>query len=83
MFDTLLFICAICEREIRDHPKRTGRYRQIEPICSYCLHVWAKEPMHGAFMDRRIAAQINALALSISTTAYQKQNPIPANWRDL
>ncbi len=83
MFDTLLFTCAICEREIRDYPKRTGRYRQIAPICSYCQQVWAKEPGHGAFMDRRIAAQIGALASCLSAVAHQKANPIPSRWREL
>lgn len=80
---TLLFTCAICEREIRDYPKRKGRYRQVAPICSYCQQVWAKEPGHGAFMDRRIAAQIGALASRLATLAYKKEHPIPANWRDL
>lgn len=83
MFDTLLFTCAICAREIRDYPKRTGRYRQVGPICSYCQQVWSKEPGHGAFMDRRIAAQISALASVMSCEAYNKANPIPQNWREL
>lgn len=83
MFDTLLFTCAICEREIRDYPKRTGRYRQIAPICAYCMKVWAVEPGHGAFMDRRIAAQIGAVASRLATLAYSKANPIPSNWREL
>lgn len=80
MFNTLLFTCAICDLEIRDYPKRTNRWRQVAPVCSYCQQVWQKEPGHGAMMDRRITAQIGALASCLSATSHQKQNPL--HWRN-
>lgn len=76
----LLFTCALCERDIYDWADRKGKYRQIDPICNYCVSVWGKEPSHGAFMDRRIAARLLAAADKLATEAYRKQNPI--YWSD-
>lgn len=78
MWDEFLFRCALCERDIRDYPHRPINRRQIEPICNYCMHVWGREPSHGAFMDRRIAARIGAVADKLATEAYCKQNSL--NW---
>lgn len=71
---TLLFVCACCEREVRDYPTgRSGRDRAIPPVCRYCERTaWRSKVMAGAFMDRRIAMQIGALAESLCAEA---------NWR--
>lgn len=65
MYDTLLFHCAICEREIRDFPNRNGRDRHLEPLCRMCEHTWTEgtgHPNDGAMMDRRKALQVLALS---------------------
>lgn len=72
MFDTLLFNCAICEREIRDYPHRSGRDRHLEPICLRCEREWTErtgKPKDGALMDRRKALQILALSNSLCNAA--------------
>ena len=76
MFDTLLFHCAICEREIRDYPNRNGRDRHLQPVCRFCESQWNERvgKIHtGAFMDRRKAMQINALAAALHNAAGAKQ----------
>lgn len=73
-FDTLLFTCAVCEREVRDWPGRNGRDRQIAPVCRYCESQWPDcVPKAGAFMDRRKAAHLSALANALSGKAHTKQ----------
>ena len=75
-FDTLLFCCAICRREIRDYPNRNGRDRHLAPICRLCEGQYNErtgKPKGGSFMDRRKALQINALAECLRGAAYAKQ----------
>ncbi|GEL44283.1 hypothetical protein MEX01_48740 [Methylorubrum extorquens] len=73
-FDTLLFVCAICEREVRDYPDRNGRDRHIAPICRGCESRWPdRPPQAGAFMDRRKAAHLSALANCLNNTAHIRQ----------
>lgn len=72
MFDTLLFRCAICEREVRDYPDRNGRDRHLEPLCRRCESFWAErtgKPRDGAMMDRRKAAHVLALSVAIHSEA--------------
>ncbi len=70
-FDTLLFVCAICEREIRDWTGRNGRDRHVAPVCRLCEDRWAGAvPKAGAFMDRRKAAQVSALANALNGKAH-------------
>lgn len=75
-FDTLLFRCAICEREARDYPNRNGRERHLSPVCRVCEWRWTertRKPLGGAFMDRRKAMQIAALAEALHSAAMQIQ----------
>lgn len=72
MFDTLLFHCAICERDVRDYPDRKGPDRQIAPICRYCEREWTEhtgKPEGGTFMDRRKALRVCALSNALRNTA--------------
>ena len=76
MFDTILFCCAICQREIKDYPHRNGRDRHLKPICRMCEGSWNERVGKingGAFMDRRKAMQINALARAIENAAHNRQ----------
>jgi len=75
-YHTLLFRCAICEREVRDYPNRIGRDRHLEPLCLYCEGEWTKGKgkIHvGTFMDRRKAMQIHALSEALISKAYMMQ----------
>lgn len=70
MFDTLLFECVVCRREVRDYPNRDVRDRHLEPICRYCEGEYSETaPKAGAFMDRRIAKRISALANALHCKA--------------
>lgn len=70
-FGDLLFRCQICQHDIVDIP-RNGRERHLRPLCQYCERSYCdRKPTHGAFMDRRLAAQISALANALSGEAYQ------------
>lgn len=74
----LLFNCAICQRDIRDYEFRKGRDRHIAPICKYCEGEYGdRAPMAGAFMDRRLAVQVSALANALNSRAHM------INWRRL
>jgi hypothetical protein len=76
MFDTLLFVCAICEREVRDYPNRRGPDRSLDPVCRYCEKYWTErvgKPAFGSFMDRRRAMQVSALSEALHTKARHKQ----------
>jgi hypothetical protein len=67
---TFLFVCAVCEREVRDFPCRNGRDRHLPPLCRYCEgHYSDQAPNGGAFMDRRKAIQISALAEALHGNA--------------
>jgi hypothetical protein len=58
-----LFDCAICERPVVDYPFRNGRDRHLAPVCRSCEgHYSDRVPNAGAFMDRRKAAHLSALA---------------------
>lgn len=72
-FDTLLFNCAICQRDIRDYPRRNGRDRHVEPICRTCESHWTGgigKPKDGAMMDRRKVLHILALSNALGNTAH-------------
>ncbi len=69
----LLFKCAICEREVVDYPDRKGRDRHLAPFCRFCEgHYSDTVPKAGAFMDRRIVAQLSAIANALTGEAYAK-----------
>jgi hypothetical protein len=71
-FDTFLFCCAICERDIRDWPNRKGRDRHVEPICRICERWWTErtgKPQGGSMMDRRKALHLLALSNALHNTA--------------
>ena len=71
-YDTLLFRCAICERDIRDYPDRDGRQRHLEPVCRMCVSTWTQgtgSPRDGAMMDRRKARHILALSNALHNAA--------------
>lgn len=78
MFDTLLFQCAICNREVRDWPNRSGRDKHLNPLCRGCEHRYSERtgrPRHGAMLDRRKAMQLLALADALhGEAASQKWN---------
>jgi hypothetical protein len=72
MWDTLLFRCAICERDIKDYPNRNGRDRHMEPVCRMCERSWTEgtgKPQAGAMMDRRKSLHVLALANALRNTA--------------
>lgn len=69
------FICAVCERDVDMRwNRRNGPDRIVPPICPYCeRHYGSRGPQAGAFMDRRKAVQISALAEALHTeAAHQK-----------
>lgn len=72
-FNTLLFTCAICSHAVRDWPGRDGPAKQVSPICGACEQQYGlTTPMPGAFMDRRRARQIKALAEALSSAAHMR-----------
>ena len=76
MFDTLLFRCALCERDIKDYPNRNGRDRHLEPVCRLCESMWTEgtaKPKHGAMMDRRKALHVLALSNALHNAAALSQ----------
>lgn len=69
-----LFTCAICRRDVVDYPDRNGRERHLAPLCRFCEGYYGdRKPMAGAFMDRRLAVQISALASALTGEAHSKQ----------
>jgi hypothetical protein len=71
-FGDFLFVCAICESEIRDFPNRNGRDRHLSPVCRYCEGFWTErvgKPSGGSFMDRRKAMHILALSEALHSKA--------------
>jgi hypothetical protein len=71
-FHDFLFLCVICESEVRDYPHRNGRDRHLSPICRYCEGFWTQrvgKPSGGSFMDRRKSMQIFALAEALHSKA--------------
>jgi hypothetical protein len=65
-----LFTCVICERAVRDWSGRSARDKHLSPTCKYCEQTWGAKVAGGAFMDRRIAAQIHLLAGALNATAW-------------
>lgn len=66
-----LFDCAICERPVIDYDCRKGKDRQLPPICRGCERSYSdRSPTAGAFMDRRKATQISALAEALNCAAH-------------
>ncbi len=58
-----LFTCVSCQRDVIDYAFRNGRDRTIEPLCLYCERAYSERlPQAGAFMDRRLAGQLAAMA---------------------
>jgi hypothetical protein len=65
-----LFDCTVCERPVTDYNNRGGRDRSIAPICMYCEKTYGdRAPNAGAFMDRRIAVRLSAMANALRSTA--------------
>lgn len=69
-----LFDCVICERQVVDYPDRNGRDRHIAPICRSCeSHYSERAPESGAFMDRRNAKRLSAIAEALCGTAHRME----------
>lgn len=71
-FDTLLFRCAICQRDIRDYPGRFPQAAHLKPICRMCERSWTErtgKPKGGTMMDRRKAMSVAALATALECEA--------------
>ena len=65
-----LFNCVVCRRDIIDFPNRNGRERHIDPICRLCEREYGERVPHaGAFMDRRIAFRLSAIANALHNQA--------------
>jgi hypothetical protein len=65
-----LFFCSICNRDVFDFASRNGRDRHIPPVCRSCeRHYGERSPSSGAFMDRRLAVQVSALANALAGIA--------------
>lgn len=70
-FNTLLFVCAICERDVRDHPDRNPRDAHLPPICKGCERHYpdVRRLPQGAMMDRRMALRLSAIANALNGAA--------------
>lgn len=76
------FVCAICRRQA-DNRWRGSRDRHVAPVCVSCEtishYAWhgairqRGSFLAGAFMDRRKARQIDALADALSAEAHRIQ----------
>lgn len=71
-WNTLLFRCACCGHDVRDHPDRTGRDRHLAPVCRGCERA-APSINAGAFADRRKIAQIHALSTRLDGEARARE----------
>lgn len=70
------FDCVICERHIENRWPGARQTWSLPPVCRYCEQEWsARPPQHGAFRDRRIAAQISAIASALDAKAHQQLHP--------
>jgi hypothetical protein len=66
-----LFTCCICGYDVRDYRFRKGRDKHIEPVCRGCEQNYGERtPIAGAFLDRRLAVQIAALANALNCEAH-------------
>jgi len=64
------FECVICEHSIDLRWNFPNNIQTIPPVCRYCEKNWCKStPTRGSFKDRRIAAQISALAEALENEA--------------
>lgn len=64
------FQCAICERHVDNHFPGSIQHWSLPPVCRYCECHWGQRPVqYGAFRDRRVLAQIGALAEALNGTA--------------
>ena len=62
----VLFFCAICGFDVRDYYHGAGHLSPIAPVCRSCeQHYGTKVGSPGTFRDRRVAAQISALAVAL------------------
>lgn len=69
-----LFTCAICKNDVVDYANRNGRDRHVAPVCRPCEKRYSDNvPQTGAFMDRRIFAQLSALTNILTGEAHCKQ----------
>lgn len=69
-----LFTCIVCGRDVSDYRHRNGRDRHIAPLCRGCESYYGdRSPQAGAFMDRRIATRVSALANALCGEAHAKQ----------
>lgn len=74
MLEKIVFVCAICTRQIAVDPWLKGRDRAIAPICRFCEREYSdRVPAAGAFMDRRKAAHISALTNALCGKAHIKE----------
>lgn len=65
-----LFDCAVCLRPVHDYRDRRNRDRVLEPLCRFCEGDFSERPpQYGAFMDRRRAVQVSALANALLSRA--------------
>ncbi len=75
-FNRPLFICVCC-REVEknhDHLQAKGKTRSLEPVCQWCEHERGDTaPTGGAFMDRRMARIVSALANTLAQEAHSKE----------
>lgn len=78
IWDTPLFVCAICQRQIKGDRAGWGRDEPISPVCLWCEKDYGSSTMGsgGTMKDRRIARQLRALATALAGEAGYKQ------WRD-
>ena len=73
------FVCAICQRNIDMRWKFGSRRRANEtlpPLCGSCEHLYSQgvgKPSGGTFLDRRMAAQVLALATALHDEAARQQ----------
>lgn len=68
------FDCAICERHIENRWPGPRQIWSLPPVCRYCETTWsARVVPKGAFRDRRVVAQISALANALESAALHQQ----------
>lgn len=71
------FVCAICQRRIDMRWNRRGPDETLPPVCRSCEREYSRPATvkGGSFRDRRVAAQIDALAEALRCEAARKSWP--------
>lgn len=79
MRNPVSFTCIMCHEHIDMPFGSQGASRQVPPICTHCERVsgyswngaarYRTQPTGGAFMDRRNATRVLALADELAATA--------------